>query len=349
VVEVALDIGQIEAGHKTTPICELELELKAGPPSALFEIARQIASTLAVLPANISKAERGFALALDRVNQPYRDQPPKLSPDLPLPVAAQRVLLEMFGQFTNNLNVLRSSDDPEVVHQARIGWRRYKSALRLFSPALTAQAAPSFQELQPLLACLSGLRNLDVARTETLPPFVHAYANGDKQRAQTWQAMTQTLTAATDLQRKAVRYALQDPAVGTALLATTQWLEGLSEGVHPDQSAHAPKQSLRPWSKRRILRLHKRLKLAGKKATTPEQLHRVRLVAKRLRYGTEALRSLLPKPLAKRLNHQAMRLQTAIGATRDLTQASTLLAQLEVDRGLVEFLRGAALGQTWHK
>ena len=348
VVEVALDIGQLEAGNKIAPICELELELKAGQASALFDIARQIAGTIAVLPANVSKAERGFTLAQDGLSQPCRAQPPKLHPDLPRSVAAQRVLLEMFCQFTTNLNVLRTSDDPEVVHQARIGWRRFKSALQLFNPVLAAHPAPSWQELQPLLRCLSELRNLDVARTETLPPLADAYVTEDKQRAQIWQAMTQALTTAADLQRKAVRYALQDPAIGAALLASTQWLEGLSDGSS-DQAALKPKISLRQWSKRRILRLQERLKLACREVNTPEQLHRVRILAKRLRYGTEALHPLLPRRLAKRLYQQATRLQTAIGATRDLTQACVLIAQLEVDRGLAEFLRGVALGQARQK
>lgn len=63
VVEVALDIGQLLAGEHTAPICELELELKAGQPQAVFDVAQQIARTIAVLPASASKAERGYALA----------------------------------------------------------------------------------------------------------------------------------------------------------------------------------------------------------------------------------------------------------------------------------------------
>ena len=345
-VEVALDIGHIEAGDKTTPICELELELKAGDPTALFDVARQIAQTIAVLPTSISKAERGFALAQASLEQPVHAQPPKLSSELPLPVAAQRVLREMFCQFTRNLNALRSSEDPEVVHQARIGWRRFKSALRFFKPALVAHPAPSWQGLQPLLTCLSELRDLDVARLGTLPPLADAYTNGDKQRTETWQAMTQALTHSATLQRKAVRYALQDPTVGLALLATTQWLEGLTEVESTRKAAVKPKLSPGQWSQRRLLRLHERLELACKKTSTPDTLHRVRILAKRLRYDTEALHTVLPKRLAKRFNKQATRLQTDMGVTRDIAQAAVLVARLEVDRGLAEFLRGVATRQT---
>ena len=348
VVEVALDVGHIEASDKTTPICELELELKAGPPDALFQVAQQIARTIAVLPATMSKAERGFALAQNGLNQPYRAQPPTLRPNLTLPVTAQRVLLEMFCQFTSNLNVLRTSDDPEVVHQARIGWRRFKSAVRLFKPVLTAPIPPSWQELQPLLTCLSEMRDLDVARNDTLPSLAEVFANGNQQRAQAWQAMMQALTTAAKLQRKAVRYALQDPTVGMALLATTQWLEGLSDpgDAGGKAAARTPKAALRRWSKRQIVRLNKRLKLARKKINTPEHRHQVRILAKRLRYVSEALHPLLPKRLAQRLYRQAARLQTDIGTTRDIAQASVLLDRLEVDRGLAEFLRGTAHGLT---
>ena len=346
VVEVALDVGQIVAGDKRAPICELELELKVGQPAALFDIAQQIARTIAVLPANLSKAERGYALAQDSLDMPLRAQPPKLTSNLPLSEAARCVLREMFCQFTANLNALRTSDDPEVMHQARVGWRRFKSAWRLFKPALAADAVPSWQALRPLLTFLGELRDLDVARTDTLPPFADAYTAGDTRRAQAWQAMTQALTHSANLQRKAVRYALQEPAVGAILLATTQWLEGLSAPKEPGDARVKPEVSLRHWARRRIVHLHAQLKLALKDAGSPDSQHRARILAKRMRYGIEALRSLLPKKRSQRWYQQATSLQTSIGATRDVMQAATLVARLEVDRGLVEFLRGVALTNT---
>jgi len=346
VVEVALDVGQIAAGDKIAPICELELELLAGAPAALFDIAQKIARTIAVLPANMSKAERGYALAQDSLDKPLLAQPPTLTSGLPLLDAAGCVLREMFCQFTANLNALRSSDDPEVVHQARVGWRRFKSAWRLFKPVLVVDAVPSWQALQALLTCLGELRDLDVARTETLAPFADAYTAGDARRAETWQAMTQALLHAAKLQRKAVRYALQEPAVGATLLATTQWLEGLSALKGPGDAMVEQKVSLRRWARRRMVRLHEQLKLALKQADNPDNRHRARILAKRMRYGIEALRPLLPKRRRQRWYQQATNLQSSIGSTRDVMQAGALVAKLEVDRGLVEFLRGVAVGQT---
>jgi inorganic triphosphatase YgiF len=345
-IEVALDIGHIEVGEKIAPLCELELELLAGQPTALFSLAEQIARTIAVLPAHMSKAERGYALSEDRLDAPLGAQPPSLTKDLSFSVAAACVLSEMFCQFTTNLNTLRNSDNPEVLHQARVGLRRFKSALRLFKPTLAADAVPSWQDLQALFGLMGDLRDLDVALNDTLPPLAEAYAQGDVRRVQAWDAMTQSLLHAVTLKREAVRQALQVPAVGATLLATTQWLHGLSAPTGPDDPGVGRKESLRRWARSRIERLHERLKAASKDTSNPDRQHRVRILAKRMRYAIEALRTLLPEKRAERWRHQATCLQTDLGAARDVMQAGKLAAKLEADAQLVEFLRGVAVGQS---
>lgn len=348
VVEVALDIGHITADDKTTPLCELEFELKAGQPAALFAVAQQVARTLAVLPAAQSKAERGYALAQGTLNAPVPALPPKLAPKLPVLAAAQLVLSEMFCQFTSNLGALLTSDDPEVAHQARVGWRRFKSARRLFRPVLAHTDMPSEQDLQVLLTCLGELRDSDVALNETLPPLAEAYSAGNAQRAQIWADMTAALTREAALQRKAVRYALLAPSVGASLLATTQWLEGLAASTATDQPVAEPMVSLRLWSRQCLKRLHTKYRHSINAADTPESQHRARILAKRLRYGVEALHNLLPRKRAKRWVQQATCLQTDIGLKRDLMQANALVVRQNLDHGLAEFLRGvvsASCGQ----
>lgn len=344
-VEVSLDIGQIRVGDRQTPICELELELLAGPPAALFALARQLATTIALLPENRSKAERGYSLAQDSMGLPLHARPPGMEAGLPLTVAAQCVLREMFCQFTSNLNTLRTSDDAEVVHQARVGWRRFKSACRLFRPILKLDAMPSWDPLATLMAFMGELRDLDVARTETLPRYADAYVAGKASREKKWQAMDQALMQAANVQRKATRHALAVPAVGAGLLAITQWLEELPDTPPQGETRQTLKLPLPRWARQRVSRLRKQLKRALQVAGTQETQHRVRILAKRLRYGIEALQPLLPRRRAKRWHRKAIELQTAIGTARDVVQASLLIEKLEVDNELVEFLRGIAIGQ----
>jgi hypothetical protein len=59
-----------------------------------------------------------------------------------------------------------------------------------------------------------------------------------------------------------------------------------------------------------------------------------------LRYCIEALRPLLARRRTDRWYLLAMDLQTGIGATRDILRASAVVAGLDADPGLQEFLRG---------
>ena len=335
-IEVALDVGQIVADGRTAPVCELELELLSGPPEALFRLAAQIARRVAVLPLSASKAQRGFALAQGLLDAPQRARPPVFPRRARLQALAPLLLSEMFDQFTANLHALLGADHPELVHQARVGWRRWRSALRLLGPGL-ALPPPAWPGLQPLLDLLGGLRDLDVACTQTLPTLQSAYGAGDAGRAATWAAVEQSFRAAAALQRKAVRLALQEPLTGQALLGITQWLEAL--GAAPQ----VPPVPARRWVRQRVARLHKRWKGAQRDAVETADQHRARLLAKRLRYNIEALRPLLPGR-AGRWHARASQQQAAVGGVRDTVQAGGLAARLEAPPEVVAFLRGVAVG-----
>jgi len=345
-VEVALDIGTVLAGGQLAPICELELELKAGSPNDLFAVASSIAKSVAVLPANQSKAQRGFLLAQGDLFKPTRARAPSLIPELGAQAMAQSVLREMFAQFTTNMLALMSSDDAELVHQARVGWRRFRSILRLFKKLGLHSGVPSWVDMKPLLASLGAVRNLDVAVTETLPMLLDGYSQGDVKRASAWLQMTQAVAGAAHSQREACRTELRQPAVGATLLAMTQWLEGMTSTAQ-----HSPTKEtdqLRHWAKARIERLHHRLEQAQADAVSQvhdlERQHRVRILAKRLRYGVEALSDLLPKRQVRFCHAYASGLQTRLGDTRDLAQAGELMAQLAVDAAMVAFVRGVVVG-----
>ncbi len=344
-VEVALDIGSVTSGERSAPICELELELKSGPVSALFDIAQKIAGSVAVLPLAMSKAQRGYALATDTIHAATTAAPPRLASGMALQDTARLVLCEMFGQFTANLHALIRSDDPEVVHQARVAWRRLRSARRLFKSVLPTLEQPDWAALGPLLAFLGDQRDLDVARTETLPPLQDAFVAGSADRAQAWDTMMLSLMQAGVEQRIAVRYALEVPAVGACLLQATRWLDAAPARLAA-ASSDAP--SLRRWASERATRIHARLKRANKAAHDPQALHDVRLLAKRVRYSIEALRGVLPQRMVRKWYPETVDMQKRIGAERDLEQAIHVLEQVEARPDLTAYLRGVVAGRRMH-
>ena len=61
-IEIALDEGEVRAGGKTSPIREIELELKAGEVEALHVLANWLKQQFALTEENDSKYARGLAL-----------------------------------------------------------------------------------------------------------------------------------------------------------------------------------------------------------------------------------------------------------------------------------------------
>ncbi len=259
--------------------------------------------------------------------------PQKLSSARSIRVVAVKVLGEALTQFISQLTAMRVSDEPEVVHQARVAWRRWKSDFRLFKPTLQNVEAgiPALTPLQPLLMGLGALRDLDVALTETLPQWRSIYIDGSPKssaalarRRRCWRQLSEDLQRSADEQRSLVRSELADPAVVATLLALTEWVDSLSK---TSQSAASETVPLRRWARHRLADWHRCFKVAFKSArhsANPEQQHRARILAKRLRYGVEALGNLLPAQRRRRWRQQAVELQARLGSARDLRQAHAL-------------------------
>ncbi len=346
-VEVALDRGQVHMDGHSTPLCELEIELLEGSPEALFDIAAQIGRHISLLPLHMSKAERAYRLAAGTLDAPLRARPPALSKDMQLGAVAQAVLRESFLQFTANLVTFRSSDAPEVLHQARVGWRRFKSALQLFKQGSDTDGMPSTASLKPLLAGMTAMRDLDVAATEVLPAHGAAYQADDAQRIAQWHQLETALDHARQEQRAGLRLTLAEPSVGQTLLEITCWLETGQIALHHGQEG---KRQDRRWLCERVEHLVELVRDIPASSKDPLEQHRLRIVSKRLRYCVESLRPLLPRKRSQHWLDMAMQAQTQIGMERDRLQAIAIARQLQAPDAVVQFLRGAAFAalSAWH-
>ena len=61
-IELVLDQGEVIAGNQTSPICEIELELKQGDVESIQKVLRQLQAAIKLTPSDISKAARGYQL-----------------------------------------------------------------------------------------------------------------------------------------------------------------------------------------------------------------------------------------------------------------------------------------------
>ncbi|WP_083001451.1 CYTH domain-containing protein [Halomonas sp. GT] len=74
-IELVIDEGEIVSGDAQAAICEVELELKAGEPEALWAMALTLAESVPLRPSDTSKAARGNALGVQQWTLPEASAP----------------------------------------------------------------------------------------------------------------------------------------------------------------------------------------------------------------------------------------------------------------------------------
>ncbi len=136
VVEVALDQGVVIADQQQEEICEIELELRAGDPVALFELALELAADTALMPCDISKAERGYRL-FDANSYSIAADPAQLTADMPLDDAVAAIAWELLGTSQRLAEQYRFNGHWKLLEQ----WLQQLVSLRALLASL-GQAVP---------------------------------------------------------------------------------------------------------------------------------------------------------------------------------------------------------------
>jgi inorganic triphosphatase YgiF len=336
-VELALDEGHIEAAAQRLPLCEVELELRAGRECVLFELAAALQQTLPLRPELRGKAERGFALLLGAPAPA-----PRHALAVPLPASAtllqavRLIVEECLAQVQANEAGVVGSAVGEYVHQMRVGLRRLRSALGLVKEV--ASPPPGLlAELRWAASELGRARDAEVLALETLPRVpAPGGAGGDAG----WALLREAALAAADAARREAVEAVRTPRHVAWQLKLMQWATGL-EGA-ADEAAHGGKAaseagtgrapSLAEFSKRKLRRLRRRLVAKAepleKEDGDAQQRHDLRIATKKLRYAIEMLGLAQGRADAVRAVKALATLQQQLGLLNDAEVAAALLARL---------------------
>ena len=330
-VEVAFDQGVIKAGDKTAPIGEIELELKHGSPTALYDLAARLSELGSVRPTIRSKADRGFELAFDAPPQVRKLGPPLVTPDMSVDQAFVAILQSGLAQLLANEPAAEDGRNPEGIHQFRVALRRLRSALSLlYSLAPSATLETLRADARWLASNLSGARSWDVFLSETLVEV----ANGcdgiegfDALRALAEQARAASYAA--------VRQTLATARSGRFQLALGAWIE--QRGWRRDVSSHNLAALAGPvlaFADAALTRRHDKVLKRGRhfKQLPIAARHDLRLAAKKLRYTADFFLPLFDqRASAKRYARRLSRLQDRLGRYNDAAATRQLIAQLPKD------------------
>jgi inorganic triphosphatase YgiF len=326
-VEVAIDRGEINSRDRTSPICELELELKRGDKRDLFRLARQIAHDVPLRLEVKTKAERGYELLRDGAFAPEKAMPIDIAPELTAGKAFRLIALSCLRQIVAN-EPATCAGYAEALHQMRIGLRRLRATIALFADVVGGGDAEKIKdELKWITRQLGAARDLDVFASEVLTPL------RDKRPDQATVA-----GALRDVERKRadayanVRGAIDSPRFRAAMLDLAEWIE-IGSWIEAEDNEHqaARDRSVFEHAKEKLARLRKKIRREGTHLgnLSVPQLHRLRIRAKRQRYATEFFAGTFPG------EQQAKRRTESLDALKDLQDALGALNDIATHRDLI--------------
>jgi len=337
-IEASLDRGRIVCGTALRPLCELELELKAGSPLALFDIAAGLMQDLPLKPAHRSKAERGYLLAgLDA--PPVKAKRVGLDPAWDLGRAAASLVASGLEQVQANEDGMLAAADIEYLHQLRVGVRRLRSGLSAVKPALPAGTLDALQgELKWLGVRLGDARDWDVFRHESLPLLTRGLADvGD---AAVLDELARATAALGERAGRSARVAWRSGRTSRLLLD----LGRVAAGGGFVAANEALRQPALPYSADLLTRRLERVARLGKKArgaASVARLHALRIAVKKLRYAVEFFGALYPAEKLARYRARLVKLQDCLGRICDAAAMPERVREASPSSAaLVDLVRG---------
>lgn len=319
-IEVAADQGAIKAGNKSTPILEVELELKAGKPSSLFTLGATLAKEYALLPETDSKFYRGLLLA-GLVTTENKKIPtlPVIAKNQGAEQGLATVVIHLIIEFfAVQQAFFKNQGQPEDLHKLRICLRRLRSLFEFAGAEAVESYKEQQAELRRLGQSLGTLREIDVA-----------YGSWKEwSDCQPANMMSKTSLGRILSHRRVLEgektYGLLYGGYATSMLlnlwatlTTDKWLKNVNSQC-----------TMREYTADKFANWLKKMTKQGKKIewTDREKVHKLRLQVKKLRYVSEVLSTVLDE--GEPLRAQLATMQDNLGLLSDIHSTEILLKKL---------------------
>lgn len=144
--ELALDSGEILSEDRRAHLCELELELLSGEPVALFDFAEELAALVPMHISNISKAQRGYALA-SHTRHTAQDLPRiALTQGLTVSDAFARVFAALLNHSQQHALLFIGNGDDGALAKLAEANQLLRAALALFGGPVTRRSCTLVRE-----------------------------------------------------------------------------------------------------------------------------------------------------------------------------------------------------------
>jgi inorganic triphosphatase YgiF len=340
--EGRLDLGTDEA---TEAVCELELELAQGDPTALYDLALQLLDDASLRLETRSLLELGYCLSGAEFGA-VTSKP--IEPTMSVETVLQNVARECVAHLLRN-EPAAVSGDAMAFHQMRVALRRFRSVLSTVRPMLPVEQYRWLQgEFKWLASILAPVRDWDVFAANLIAPV----------QSELFERINLRQLAEAAKQRRQEAYNTAMEAIGSRryvelLLNVNRWFVSRSWRDQPASEFSAPlfapiANVAAPLIDRRWRQARKRSKRIGE--LPQEERHGVRIALKKLRYMIEFLGSLFDVEEVNALMRRLKPLQEELGHFNDVHTAQRLIEKLAYPAGndAAEVSGQAGLVVGWH-
>lgn len=340
--ELVLDQGELVRDDKRDVISEIELEVISGDAAPLFDFALKLLEDIPLRLGNASKSARGYAMMHPAAAPLVKAQPVILDKANTVEEALGAIADNCIMQLQGNEAGVIQGNDPEHVHQMRVGLRRLRSLLKLFE-GLAPLPAGLDQELRWLSDELGAARDWEILAVHILSDAMH-----EESAAPLLPPLQQAVQAQAYSNRARAAEAVGSVRYTRLLLNLIAWLHGRRwQALALPEQKEALAAPVVPSARQTLKDCERRLKRRARNlahADAPAR-HRLRIAAKRMRYAMEFFSPLFPQRQVRPFVQALARLQDSLGQLNDAAVAQGLLHELAQRQAPQALAAGFVCGQ----
>lgn len=326
-IEVCLDDGEIRTPTDHAQICEVEFELKQGSAADLIQFAKTWVDQYQLWLDVRSKAERGNLLAQGKVvSAATKAKTLNLDKDVSAEQAIKQIIENTLNHILPNAAAIADGvAEADHIHQARVGLRRLRSALKHFSN-WSAQIDPTWEsQLADIFRALGQSRDNNAIQDSVIP-----------------------------LVKQVCDFEFPFPEnIDTNIVGllsdskTTQLFLSLFSFSYSDQQS---KSKLSKQAAKSLTKLYQKiLKDAAQfSSLAVEQQHRTRKRVKQLRYCIDFIAGIYPEKQVQQFLNKLQPIQEYLGFYNDLFVAEQIFEQQATEHPQFLFALGWVKAQQPH-
>lgn len=350
-LELAVDKGRVCCEEREDSFCEVEVELRRGCPTALFDVGRRIVREVPARLGVLFKADRGYQLSAPSEEPWVKSAGVILSEDMTAEEALITLFLAVLRQVRLNEEYAIQTGAPEAVHQLRVGLRRLRSVLQVYKKVLPERDYRRFNRGLKWITDRGGaVRDWDVFMDQRLGPVQTRFHDMDSLQTLREHAESQRSRAQASLTR-----ALRSTRYARLLIDVGEWIHERQWREQPvTEDSAALFSPVREFASARLEeRYHKLCKKGAHFAELSEhKRHRMRIALKKLRYASEFFGSLYKKKDVERFVKRLKALQETLGSLNDIANLPAMSEALlgkpspNQDKEALSYASGLLAG--WH-